>query len=271
MGSFHLLYFDKPVQIYLGSLLAQDRYAEDAQRSHELGSEWAKYPQPELMTWCSLYPSSVHPRRQVVRRHVVQRARRECWEICCGNGGLAAAFSDHGLVGHGVDKERGKLSQQASASPKKKFHEINVLDEKFFNWLCQRMGQGIILYMHFGLNCSSFSVLRARSRTTSRSSRQPWGSESFPGEADGKRMAESILKLISICENCNVFRTVEISHSSMVWKLSHFFQLSEKPHVGKAVVDQCMFGLKDAVSENLSETYSNIGMTSWLGEIKLQV
>ena len=83
-----------------GSLLAQDRYAEDAQRSHELGSEWAKYPQPELMTGCSLHPSSVHPRRQVVRRHVVQRARRECWGICCGNGGHAAAFSDHGLVGH---------------------------------------------------------------------------------------------------------------------------------------------------------------------------
>ena len=67
--------------ISLGSLLAQDRYAEDAQRSHELGAEWATCPQPELMTGCSLNPSSVHPRRQVVRRHVAQRARRECWDF----------------------------------------------------------------------------------------------------------------------------------------------------------------------------------------------
>ena len=177
----------------------------------------------------------------------MQRARRECWEICCGYGGLAAAFSDHGLVGHGVDKESSKFSQQATASPK--FHEINVLGEKFFNWLCQRMGQGIILYMHVGLDCSSFSVLRARSRTTSRSSRQPWGSESFPGEADGNRMAEAILKPISICEICNVFWTVENPHSSMVWKLSPFIQLSEKSHVEKAVIDQWMFGLKDPVSD----------------------
>ena len=213
--------------ISLGSLLAQDRYAEDAQRSHELGSERAKYPQPELMTGCSLNPSSVHPRRQVVRRHVVQRARHECWEIRCGNGGLAATFSDHGLVGHGVDKESSKFSQQAAASPKKKLYKINLLDEKVFNLLCQRMGQGIILYMHSGLDCSSFSVLRARSRTTSWSSRQPWGSESFPGEADGNRMAETILKLISICEICNVFWTVENPHSSIVWKSSPFIQLSE--------------------------------------------
>ena len=83
------------------------------------------------MTGCSLNPSSVHPRRQVVRRHVVQRARCECWEFCCGNGGLAAAFSDHGLAGHGVDKDSSKFSQQAASSPKTKFHAINLLGEKF--------------------------------------------------------------------------------------------------------------------------------------------
>jgi hypothetical protein len=49
-----------------------------------------------------------------------------------------------------------------------------------------------------------------------------------------------------------VFWTVENPHSSMVWKLSPFIQLSEKSQVEKAVIDQCMFGLKDPVSDGFS-------------------
>ena len=75
------------------------------------------------------------------------------------------------------------------------------------------------LFVHFGIECSSFSILRIRSRTSSRTKQQPWKRDVFPGEAAGNKSAKAIFKIIKVCETMNVYWSIGSPHSSRLWDL----------------------------------------------------
>jgi hypothetical protein len=167
-----------------------------------------------------------------------------------------------GFAGHAVDHDQSRFDADNLRCKLCCFHELDILDENVVLKLSNRIRSGRILHMHFGVDCSSFSVLRIRSKTTSRSKANPWGNEIYAGEAAGNKMARNVIKLIKICIEVGTFWTVENPNSSRLWALPPFQKLSNLKLVESAVVDQCMFGLRDPISGGFYKTDALFGHTA---------
>ena len=91
----------------------------------------------------------------------------------------------------------------------------------------------------FGIACSSSTILRIRSHTSSRTKRQPWGREAFPGEAAVNKLAKTVFRIIKVCEAMNVYWNVESLHPSRLWDLPQLqLFMKNKPRVRSTVVER---------------------------------
>ena len=221
--------------------LGDPKHAEQATRSKRLCQEWATEPQDKLATQlgrteaekvpikiqkqspknlvnrCAKIPPEspicLASAGQICEYRVGRSARNETWELCCGSGHLAAALGKAGFKSHGVDLDVSKFHFEVDGDWKQSsgvsFHAWDLLDDGVVDRFCFQLAQGRTLYLHIGLDCASFSILRTRSRTTSRTKQHPWGHENFSGEAAGNRFAKNAVKIIEVCNLWGIQWTIE--------------------------------------------------------------
>ena len=151
------------------------------------------------------------------------------------------AWPRKGFDSNGVDIHDTKFERKLSHTFR--LHIWDLLDDTNINNFCIQISQRRILFIHIGLDCSSFSVLRIRSRTTSRSKSNPWGNETFAGEAAGNKLVLNMLRIIACCDAMGVFWLVEKSVFIQAWGPPPFQKIAKKKNT--AVFDQCCFGSCD--------------------------
>ena len=158
-----------------------------------------------------------------------------------------------GFKSHGVDLDDSKFHFKVDGDRKQSsrvsFHTWDLLDDSVVNRFCFQLSQGRIQYLHIGLDCASFSILRIRSQTTSRTKQNPWGHEKFSGEAAGNKFARNTVRIINVCTSLGIQWTIENPHSSRLWDLPPIQKLERRRCTEVAIIDQCEFSLKDPVSQ----------------------
>ena len=107
---------------------------------------------------------------------------------------------------------------------------------------------GRVGFISFAIPCGSFSILRIRGKSTSRSKSRPWGLGTCAGEKLGNRLAKLTLKLIGLCLQHHVLWVVENPRSSRLFILPQFEKLMMRTDVEVVDLDMCQFGLCDPVS-----------------------
>ena len=78
-------------------------------------------------------------------------------------------------------------------------------------------------------------MLCIRSRTSSRTKRNPWGTEAFIGEAEGNQLVKNFLRIIDVCNEVGTFWSIENPQSSRILDLP-----PSKTLVGKKVRPRCV-------------------------------
>ena len=118
----------------------------------------------------------------------------------------------------------------------------DILNDAFFEQLkkeAKRKGQ----LWHFGLPCSSFSILQ-HSNGGTRRREHPWGLDCLAREIEGNEILRRTIQLIKILQENGSYWTLENPHSSYVWYMPAMVSLQNKPGANYAVLDQCAYGLR---------------------------
>ena len=70
-------------------------------------------------------------------------------------------------------------------------------------------------------------------------------------EKEGNCVARNVIRVIQGCDRYGVFWSLENPQSSRLFDLPPLERVADRWHGNTAILDQCMFGLKDPVSEKL--------------------
>jgi len=100
--------------------------------------------------------------------------------------------------------------------------------------------KGKYYYIHFGMPCSSFSLLQNLNKGTRTSSR-PEGDGSLERERLGNRLADAVCLLCRAQHEIGGYFSIENPRSSFLWKYAPVSELFE--FCSSVCFDQCMFGL----------------------------
>lgn len=96
---------------------------------------------------------------------------------------------------------------------------------------------------HFGLPCSSFSILQ-HSNGGTRRRHCPEGAGVLQREIEGNLIFRRTMQLIDILEKHGNYWTLENPHSSYVWWMPEMISKLHKKNMSYAVLDQCAYGLR---------------------------
>ena len=96
---------------------------------------------------------------------------------------------------------------------------------------------------HFGLPCSSFSILQ-HSNGGTRRRHCPEGAGVLQREIEGNIIFRRTMQLIDILEKHGNYWTLENPHSSYVWWMPEMISKSHKKNTSYAILDQCAYGLR---------------------------
>ena len=118
----------------------------------------------------------------------------------------------------------------------------DILDKKFFEQLKLDATLPNQLW-HFGLPCSSFSVLQHSNGGTRRRWR-PQGDMSLEREIIGNEIFRRTMILIDILEKHGNHWSLENPASSYVWLMPKMMKLCEKEQTSMVGLHQCAYGLK---------------------------
>jgi hypothetical protein len=181
--------------------------------------------------------------RHLVRRscqHSLRRCgRRFVWSVFDGGGNLSKALSRIGFRVAAFDFLDKDGQYRAT-------HDL-ALEETVLHLLrCLRYG--IIFYVHFAIDCRTWSIIRARFACGTRSQRQPWGDGSREDEVLANKVLRNVLRLIAVCRVFNVFWTIENPKSSRLFFAPPIQRCLTEPDVHRTDFHMCAFGLKDPVS-----------------------
>jgi hypothetical protein len=108
---------------------------------------------------------------------------------------------------------------------------------------------GVVFMVHFGLDCSTWSIIRARFGCGSRSKARPWGNGSRKDEIAANHVLRNVFLIIKVCNALNVFWTLENPKTSRVFNIPAFQTMLVKKCVTRVDLDMCSFGLRDPVSD----------------------
>lgn len=117
----------------------------------------------------------------------------------------------------------------------------DILDDNFFTQLKEQARQPGQLW-HFGLPCSSFSVLQHTNGGTRRKGR-PQGSGVLARELEGNEILRRTLMLVDILVAAGNWWTVENPRASYAWLMSGMQKLVNRSSTQKAIMHQCAYGL----------------------------
>ena len=118
-------------------------------------------------------------------------------------GWFSSSLADAHFASHGSDITSAHFSK--SVGDKVQFHLEDYLQNEVVLSFGRRLRMGRILYIHIGMVCSSFSMLRIRSGTSSLSKQNPWRTEAFIGEAEGNRSVQNFSRIIDVCNEVGIF------------------------------------------------------------------
>ena len=76
----------------------------------------------------------------------------------------------------------------------------------------------------------------------------PWGDESCAGKKDGNKLIRNILKIIDTCKALGVWWIIDNPAIAILGDLP-LLEFQREENVETAVADQCVFDLKDLVSQ----------------------
>ena len=153
------------------------------------------------------------------------KRRRETQEFRCGCAQLALSLQEVGCKSHASDISHDVLSQ-AIHNTSVRFETQDLVDDAMVLPFCKILRSGRVLYIHIGVVCSSFSMLRVRSRTISRTANNPWGKCLFLGEAEGNQLVRNCLQLLCVCEEFGTFGSIEKPATSRIWKIPEIQKLA---------------------------------------------
>jgi len=100
--------------------------------------------------------------------------------------------------------------------------------------------KGKYYYIHFGMPCSSFSLLQNLNKGT-RTSLRPEGDGSLDRERLGNRLADAVCLLCRAQHEIGGYFSIENPRSSFLWKYAPVRDLFQ--FCGSVSFDQCMYGL----------------------------
>ena len=99
---------------------------------------------------------------------------------------------------------------------------------------------GCYFYIHFGIPCSSFSVIQNLNQGT-RSIENPSGDGSLERELVGNKFADTVSMLCNALQEVGAFYSLENPRSSYLWRYSPISKLLD--HAVDVDFDQCAYGL----------------------------
>ena len=155
-------------------------------------------------------------------------------EIFAGKGRLTSRMRLRGQfrVLEPVEYMKGKI----------KIDSMNLLNDKVFKRLKKDATLPLQLW-HFGLPCSSFSLIQ-HSNGGTRRIHCPQGDGTLAREVEGNLLLARTLCLISILERHGNFWTLENPLTSYVWCMDSMKRKLEQENCFSVTFDQCSYGLK---------------------------
>ena len=157
-------------------------------------------------------------------------------EIFAGCSRLSAAFAArHCEIGTPVEAYSGKHYNCHG----------DILEDPVFNSLVfDIMWHGSGSYYHFGLPCSSFSMMNVNLNKGSRSKHHPGGLGLLAREIRGNEILSRTLQLIGVIDKVGGYWSIENPANSYVWLMTDVVSLSHATLVSKIRFDQCGYGLQ---------------------------
>lgn len=118
----------------------------------------------------------------------------------------------------------------------------DILDDRFFRELKIAAAEPDQLW-HFGLPCSSFSILQHSNGGTRRKS-NPLGNDTLTREIIGNMIFFRTMKLVSILEKAGNYWTLENPKTSYVWDMPKLQKRIDNRELTVVDFDQCRYGLR---------------------------
>ena len=138
-------------------------------------------------------------------------------EVFSGCGRLSAKLANAGLG----------VAPPLEAYPAKGVYvrASDLLDNDTFDKLLREFSSGAYFYVHFGMPCSSYSILQALNGGT-RCSEHPEGDGSLDRENVGNTLARRVARLCRALHDSGCYFSIENPRSSWLWKFSPIARLS---------------------------------------------
>eukprot|EP00438_Fugacium_kawagutii_P030304 Skav204412 [mRNA] locus=scaffold398:166413:168713:- [translate_table: standard] len=190
---------------------------------------------------CELPPSSASTFRP--KPHPELHPACRLWtfkEIFAGKGRLTNVFKQKGLFSVEPSLE---LYQRGKRCKKQ-----DIMNDSTFDSLCELAKRGK-QFWHFGLPCSSFSIMQNMNKGT-RTASQPAGNGSLDRELLGNELLRRTVHLCRLLHEAGSFFTIENPHTSWVWSMPEIRALGNLTGAKKVGLDQCCYGLKIPDSEH---------------------
>jgi len=156
-----------------------------------------------------------------------------CLEVFAGMGMLTKALEAQGL-GVGIPMEA-----FPSGSVYVPLHDLS--DSAVVSHLFHNISQGVYYYVHFGLPCSSWSILQSLFNDGTRTRERPEGTQELEREILGNKLAKSVARLCNALHRANCFYSIENPRSSYVWEFEPIKGLLR--HSFDVQFDQCEYNL----------------------------
>lgn len=117
--------------------------------------------------------------------------------------------------------------------------EHDLLIPKVVALLEKQIIAGVYYYVHFGLPCSSFSLLQNLNGGT-RTALHPEGDGSLERENIGNRLAKTVARLCRLLHSNGAYFSIENPKTSRAWQ---FGPIARLPSSVDVIIDQCEYNL----------------------------
>lgn len=155
-------------------------------------------------------------------------------EIFAGKGCLTSVFRRQGCFKVGAPVE---LFQRGIPAA-----EHDILNDSTFDKLCREACQPKQIW-HFGMPCSSFSILQGLNQGT-RTKLTPQGNGVLEREIMGNELLHRTVYLCELLWKHNSFFTIENPKSSYAWHMPAMIALLKRSKAEVVFLDQCEYGLQ---------------------------
>jgi hypothetical protein len=138
------------------------------------------------------------------------------------------------------------LTKEGEYRPSQDFNDPKVVEH-----LLRLVRFGYIFHIHFAIDCSTWSIIRSRFVSGTRSAARPWGDGTREDERAANKTLRNVLRLIFVCQAVGTFWSLENPRTSRIFLTPSLKKLMSRPAVVRVDLDMCCFGLADPISKDL--------------------